>query len=108
MIKVTYTRKGYCRVQIEGHAQSAEPGHDLICAAASMLAYTLAVNVNSLKAAGHVKNTTVRLENGDSDIRCTPKVHFKSVICVVFDSICAGFELLSKQYPQNISYEIRE
>ena len=44
MIQVTYY-KSYNRVTVEGHALSGAPGHDLVCAGASTLAYTLAANV---------------------------------------------------------------
>lgn len=108
MIKVTYYRKRYNKVTIEGHAKSGEAGHDLVCASASILAYTLAANVQAMKAAGHVKNMDIKLEPGDTEIRCAPKAHFQSAVKLIFDAICAGYELLSKQYPANISYEIRE
>lgn len=107
MINVTYYRRGYNRVTVEGHAESAENGHDLVCASASILAYALAANVNNMKKAGHVKNTTVRLEPGDTEVRCSPKPRFRAATTIIFDSICAGYELLSKQYPQYVSYVIR-
>ena len=44
MILVTYYRS-YNRLTVEGHAHSGEPGKDLVCASASILAYTLAANV---------------------------------------------------------------
>ena len=37
MIHATYYRK-YNRLTVTGHAGSAEHGHDLVCASASMLA----------------------------------------------------------------------
>lgn len=107
MIKVTYYRRRYLKVTIEGHAMSAEPGQDLVCASASILAYTLAANVTNMKAVGHLKNVTVRLDNGDAEIRCTPKRRICAATTMIYDSICAGFELLSKQYPQFITYEIK-
>jgi len=41
MIKAVYDRKEN-KITVEGHAYSGEPGHDLICAAASVLIYTIA------------------------------------------------------------------
>ena len=43
MIDVTYDRKRLI-LKVKGHAHSGEAGHDLVCAAASILVYTLAAN----------------------------------------------------------------
>ena len=106
MIKVTYDRK-HTRVVIKGHAKSGEAGHDLVCASASVLAYTLAANISNAKANGYLRNGPVKLETGDADIRCMPRSRYKATMTMVFDTICAGFELLSQNYPENISYEIK-
>ena len=44
MIQAVYDRNEN-KIAIKGHAYSGEPGHDLICASASMLVYTLAAAV---------------------------------------------------------------
>lgn len=49
MIDVIYDRKRLI-VKVKGHAQSGEAGHDLVCAAASILVYTLSANVTELCA----------------------------------------------------------
>lgn len=108
MLKVTYYRRRNCRVIIEGHAGSGEAGHDLVCASASILAYTLAANVESMKATKHVGRVAIRLRPGDTVIRCRAKKAYDSVTKIVFNSVCAGFELLSRQYPEFISFEIIE
>lgn len=106
MIKVVYDRKHYT-VTINGHAGSAEVGHDLICASASILAYTLAENVMNAKEAGYLRSGTAQLVPGDSEIRCLPRSRYKMTMMLVFDSICAGFELLAQNHPENISYELK-
>ena len=106
MIKVTYHRDINC-VTMEGHAQSGEVGHDLVCASASILAYTLAAFVENLKEARQVYNPTVSLKEGDALISCNPPNKYRGSVTLVFDSICGGFELLARDYPDNISYEIR-
>lgn len=105
MIKVTYHRD-LNRVTMEGHAQSGEEGHDLVCASASILIYTLASFVENMKGAGQVYNPTVELEDGDALVSCDPPNRHKGAVTLVFDSICGGFELLARDYPDNISYEI--
>ena len=106
MIKVVYHRD-LNRVSVEGHAQSGEIGHDLVCASASILTYTLAAFVENMKNAKQVYNPKVELKEGDALIYCEPSNRYKGSVTLVFDSICAGFELLAQDYPDNISYEIR-
>ena len=106
MIQVIYYR-GYNRVTVTGHAHSAEPGHDLVCASASMLAYTLAANVANMADAGQVRQPIIKNNEGDTEISCNPRHNLKNTVTLVFDSICIGFELLAHDYPEYISYEIR-
>ena len=52
MIEIVYY-KNHNRLTITGHAQSGEPGKDLVCAGVTTLVYTLASNVQELEAAGY-------------------------------------------------------
>ena len=106
MIQAVYYRK-YNRLTVTGHAGSAEPGHDLVCASASMLAYTLAANVANMADNGQVREPIIRNEVGDTEISCNPKHNLKATVTLVFDSVCVGFELLAHDYPDYITYEIR-
>lgn len=106
MIQAIYYRS-YNRLTVTGHANSAEPGHDLVCASASMLAYTLAANVASMADNGQVRQPVIKNNEGDTEISCNPRHNLKNTVTLVFDSICLGFELLAHDYPENISYEIR-
>lgn len=107
MIKAIYYRK-YNRLTVTGHADSAEPGHDLVCASASMLAYTLAANVANMADHGQVREPIIKNEPGDAEISCNPRHNLKASVTLVFDSVCVGFALLQKDYPEYISYEIRQ
>ena len=106
MITVVYHRDLH-RVSVTGHANSGEVGHDLVCASASIIAYTLAFFVENMRKAGQVRYPTIKLEEGDALISCDPPKRYKDTITLVFDSICGGFELLAQNNPDNISYEIR-
>lgn len=105
MIQVTYYKK-YNRVTVEGHAHSGEPGHDLVCAGASTLAYTLAANVGRMEELGLVRDAAADLEVGKADISCNPKNKYTSIVGAIFNSVCVGFELLAMNNPDYISYEI--
>lgn len=106
MIQAIYYRK-YNRLTVTGHAGSAEPGHDLVCASASMLAYTLAANVANMADNGQVREPIVKMDEGDTEISCNPRHNLKASVTLVFDSVCVGFELLAHDYPEYIKYEIR-
>ena len=105
MIQVVYHRS-YHRVTVEGHAQSGDPGHDLVCAAASALAYTLAGNVANLADHGQAKKPTMELSVGKAEIVCSPVSRFRATVTMIFDAVCVGFELLAAHYPDYITYEI--
>ena len=107
MIQVVYHRK-YNRLTITGHAQSAEPGHDLVCASASILAYTLAANVANMADNGQVREPIIKMDAGDTQISCNPRHNLKASVMLVFDTVCAGFQLLAQDYPAYITYEIRQ
>ena len=106
MIHAVYYRK-YNRLTVKGHAHSAEPGRDLICASASTLAYTLAANVANIADNGQVREPVMNMNEGDTEISCRPRHNLKATVTLVFDTVCAGFDLLAHQYPEYISFEIR-
>ena len=106
MIQAIYYRK-YNRLTVTGHAGSAEPGHDLVCASASMLAYTLAANVANMADNGQVREPIMNIDDGNTEISCKPRHNLKDSVTLVFDSVCVGFEKLAYDYPEYIKYEIR-
>ena len=107
MIQVVYHRK-YNRLTVIGHAGSAEPGRDLVCASASILAYSLAANVANMADNGQVREQVTNMREGNTEISCKPRHNLKATVTLVFDTVCAGFSLLAYQYPEYISYEIRQ
>lgn len=107
MIQVTYHRS-YHRLTVEGHAQSGEPGHDLVCAAASSLAYTLAGNVANMADHGQVREPVMTMNPGAAEVGCNPATRYKATVTLVFDTVCVGFQLLAAHYPEYIAYEIRQ
>ena len=106
MIEVVYNRT-YHRVTVKGHAHSAEYGHDLVCAAASVLAHTIAAAISNLSADKKVHRPVIQLNNGDAEVSCTPYNKYKASVTLMFDTVCGGFELLARDFPDNISYELR-
>ena len=107
MINVKYDRKKIC-VTVEGHAQTGEKGTDLVCAAASILVYTLASDVSALHAGSkrRVRRPVCILEEGKAKISCAPVHGMENVTRLIFDSVCRGFEVLAQRYPLAVRYEI--
>lgn len=106
MIQAVYHRK-FHRLSIEGHAGSGEYGHDIVCSAASILAYTLANAVLNMAECGQVRDPKVELEAGKGEVSCRTIHKYEAPVTLIFDTLCAGFEVLASEYPNNISYELR-
>jgi len=107
MIRIVYHR-AYRRVTVDGHAQSGEDGHDLVCAAVSALAYTLGASIVNMEAAGQVRDAVTRFDGGHAELACRAPHRMRATVTLVFDTVCVGFELLAGKYPQNVAYEILE
>jgi uncharacterized protein YsxB (DUF464 family) len=106
VIEVVYNRP-YHRLTVKGHAHSAEYGHDLVCASASILAYTIASQVANLSSNKKVHKPVIKLESGDAEVACTVPNRYRASVTMMFDTVCGGFELLARDFPQYISYELR-
>ncbi|MGM9642341.1 MAG: ribosomal-processing cysteine protease Prp [Eubacteriales bacterium] len=106
MIKVIYDRNA-TKLTVEGHADSGEVGHDLVCASVSILVYTLASFAKNTHKARQIKKLKIRLDAGDAEVSFKAKRKYKAAITLVCDAICAGFEILARNYPENLSYEIK-
>lgn len=103
MLKIVYDRK-CTKVSMAGHADSAEYGHDLVCAAASILAYTLAENAAQMVEDGQAVDAILQLEPGNTIVQLDPVSEFFHVATMIFDSIVCGFRLLAEQYPDHVTF----
>lgn len=101
MIAVIFTERGKSlSLRLEGHAGYAEHGKDIICASASILAYTLASIVDSFDEAESV----IDLKEGDTTIECKCKdgeTYAKAANAYHYTE--AGYTLLAQNYPQYVS-----
>lgn len=103
MLKVVYDRNR-TKVTMAGHADSAEYGHDLICAAASILAYTLAENASQMVDNGQAEDAILHLKSGDTVIQLITLPQFSQVATMIFDAVVCGFQLLAEQYPDHVMF----
>ena len=99
MISVTFTESGdKLSLRVEGHAGYAEAGKDIVCAAASILAYTLASIVDSLEA-----ESMIDLTSGDTVISCEATSKSDLMIAkAAFMFAVRGYALLEHNYPQYV------
>ena len=104
MLKVTFVEKDKTiTLKVDGHAGQAEKGHDIVCSACSILAYTVA---NLIKTAGATKDLkappVIKLEDGDALISCEPWEHAYPTILSIFMVVEVGYKLLAHNYPQYV------
>lgn len=108
MIKTVFNmnaEKHTVSLKVIGHANSAEKGRDLICASASILAYTLAENINFLYKCNYMKTKPIiKLDEGDTTISCKAKNDegFAQILNAFF-VIQTGFCLLEHNFPDFVS-----
>ena len=105
MIEITYDRTKVS-LEIKGHAESGEHGHDLVCAACSQSAYTFAAAVLGMEELG--QKPKIRLALGDSKVSFKPYKENRDLVLFALDNIALGFKILANSYPENAKLEIIE
>lgn len=103
-VRLNCTETGHISLSIRGHAGAAEVGQDIVCASASILAYTVAQLVKDYNNKNMLKHTPkILMRKGSSTITCTPKdEHFKKVYHTFFFAQ-TGLNLLAHNYPQYVT-----
>jgi uncharacterized protein YsxB (DUF464 family) len=104
MIKVTFTESGKkLSLRLEGHAGYAEIGKDIVCASASILAYTVAQFVMEAEHKGDLTAPAeIKLESGDTVISCEPTDDIFYGMQAMFLFAKTGYALLEHNYPQYV------
>ena len=105
MLKITLLTEGEeLSLRVEGHAEYAEPGKDIVCASASILAQIVAYDVDLLDRFNAYKEPAViRLERGSAEITCIPtdaSRHIRDTYLFAGK----GFDLLAQNYPQYVEF----
>ena len=87
-------------LKVEGHAGYDEEGKDIVCASASILAYTLAQMLSYYE--GGVESD-INLESGNTIISCKCKGLSPFTKAVhAFNFAETGYRLLAHNYPQYV------
>ena len=101
-----YTNKesGSITLKLSGHAGAGEKGQDIVCAAASILAYTVVQAIQFMYEEGNLKNKPhIKLNEGDTIIVAKPKKESYTEALHTFFVAQVGYHLLSHSYPQYVS-----
>jgi len=108
MIRVEITRKfnHYSTVKVTGHAFAGEPGKDLVCAAVSTLAQTLA---NSVEEIGHIPEEAIELsiDSGYFELRLQNE-DLNDIVDIIFGTFRVGIEGIERTYSKYIKLIIKE
>lgn len=84
-------------LEMNGHADYADAGQDIVCAAASMLAYTLLERARELHAQVHAS-----IDSGILILRCSADMDNHPLLWAAFETVRAGFTLLERKYPEHV------
>lgn len=107
MVKVTFTESGKkLSLRVEGHAGFAPIGEDMICASATILAYTVAQFVKLAMERGDlVSSPEINLEKGYAFVSCEPTEEAAYETQNMYAFAKLGYQLLAHNYPQYVRLE---
>ena len=95
-----YEKDGSVGLKIKGHAGSAPRGEDLICASATMLAYTVAQVVKIMETNGRLaRKPRIKIRQGRAEVIATPTEEAYQETVHAFWVAKCGLEVLSHNYP---------
>lgn len=90
-------------LEMSGHAGSGDVGHDLVCACASILAYTAAQMAKEFEVRKQLRSKPLtELSEGQARVFVRPKEKDADEVWHMFNTIQTGFILLEKNYPDNV------
>ena len=99
----TNKESGSITLKLTGHAGAEEKGKDIVCAACSILAYTVAQTLQFLYEEGGLKKKPhLKLAPGDTVIVAKPNPERYEEALHSFFVAQVGYSLLAKTYPQYV------
>ncbi len=104
MINITFNPDTFT-LDITGHAEHGKKGEDIVCSAISTLFYTLA---ETLYNSRHMmaEETDFSDEDGNGHISCKPKAEYEANISLIYWTILTGFDLVAKNYKNNVNLKV--
>ena len=104
MVEFTYAvcSDGRFIVDIDGHAEFAPRGSDIVCAAASILALDLADIAKKAEREGKTKNLYVETGDGRVSIDADFKRAYAPEFAAALRTVENGFALLESAFPEHV------
>ena len=101
-----YHREYYDRllISIEGHNAYAEQGKNIVCAAVSVLAYTLINCMLDEEAQGNVKLIRNIVRDGFVHLEIEYYDFSKERVKGILDACLTGFLMLEESYPKHVAF----
>lgn len=100
----TNKESGSITMKLSGHAEQAKKGEDIVCAAASILAYTVAQTLQFMYEQGDLqKKPHIKLNEGDTVIVAKPKADTYAEALHTFFVAQVGYHLLAHNYPKYVT-----
>ena len=97
---------GSIHMTLKGHADAAPKGEDLVCASATMLAYTVAQVVQFLFEQDKLKKKPkIHIKEGAATIIATPTEDAYAETLHAFWVAQCGIHVLCRNYPQCVTLE---
>ena len=104
MTAITFEKNDKLTLTIEGHADYAESGSDIVCSAVSILAYTLAEHLAVMYDGGLLEEKPlIQMNSGDMKIECKPTEEALHYITNTFSFVKLGFAIIANTYPENVT-----
>ena len=98
---------GSYEMRVVGHAGFAEAGSDPVCAGASVLAFTAAQCIDSMRGKLQ-KKPTIRISGGNVRVIAKPKPEYAVYVKQVFLVAQVGYALLQEAHPGSVEVTLFE
>lgn len=105
MINITFKPNTY-ELEITGHAGHGVKGKDIVCAAVSTLFYTLGQALAEDEEM-LMEELVFKDKEGHGYIKGVPEPMYLPDIERIYNTIFVGFKMLARQYPDNISFNVK-
>jgi len=105
--------KGYVKISVKGHAGFAArnnlpEGHDIVCAAISILGQTLVQRLLTLAEENKILLSLNRYEAGNIDVHAVVKQSHIEEVEATLETIRTGYRMLENEYPDYIKLGVLE
>lgn len=104
MINITFNPKTFT-LDITGHAEHGKNGEDIVCSAISTLFYTLGESLYQSKQMMS-EDIIFSDEDGNGHLSCKPKAEYEANVSLIYWTILTGFELVAKNYKNNVTLNV--